>query len=768
MHDLERYGLTISDLPEWLRPKQNRFDYALLSMVLLCVVVAWPWLRASGIPNTMGAWEQVFRISEVAENLQSGDLYPRWASRYHYSYGSPVFNYLAPAPHYLGGMHYLLTQTSPRISLKLLIVVSILMAGLGMFSFGRRRWGTLAGFCAALVYLLAPPLLLTLPYITVDLPLLLAAGVFPCLLWSLDRVLVHGSGQDIAILILLTSLQIMAHNTVGPIFLGIALFWWLFMGGAKHLGRCLLGIAAGIGTAAIYWLPALLERHEVHWIPFETTARPLRLSEVLGLLPTQDFLVFNPDSPAGLGLAAWGLFLLGSIICLGELTRRTTRKQALAVVPFMVAAPVLIWIATEYQSTWLDSTSKFPALSRSDLLVPAAACCALVAAQCARIVDPLQRPLKLPALFLLTSAIVGSSFYVMKPPVFVPYRLEDGRVAHLEAELRGAFSGAFHNGQLLPEGLDTLPAPSDYLLDSYERGTVEKLSRNSLLVRSELAFFSHTPTQDRVRLTSYEEGSQVEFLTLNFPGWQAEFRNEPVPVESPNGFIQVILPAGRGVLHVFLGSTLARTLGTIITAFSLLIIPLALVAFRKQSVSSVQESRPTIQLTLSLGLLAVIGIGVAREYMPTRSRLETMTPLPLVFEGGVDLLGFDSETLQPGQISKLTFYWERARPNLPDYRFDVWLIDPATQRIIWQETHRAPGGWPTSYWQENRYVQDTYWIVVPEEIPEGEYKITVQVTCESRSTLLTCAETIPLQVFDARGRPLGDSAVLPITLTVRR
>ncbi len=771
MHDLERYGLTIDDLPEWLRPRPTRFDYALLTVILLCLVVSWPWLRNSGIPNSMGAWESIFRISEMTENLQSGDLYPRWASHYHYSYGSPVFNYLAPAPHYLGGLHYLLTQSSPRLSLKLLIVASILMAGTGMFCFGRRRWGTLAGFCAALVYLLAPPLLLTLPYITVDLPLLLAAGTFPCLFWSLDRVLTYGNGRDIAILSLLTGLQITTHTTIGPLFLGMAFLWMLWMAWIEknNFLRAFSGIATGMGIAAIYWLPAFWERDEIHWLVTENIRRPLRLSEVLGLLPAQDFLVFNPDAPASLGLATWGLFLLGGLACLAELILPSSRKKALPALPFIILAPVLLWIATNYKNEWLDSLSKFPALSRPDLLVPVTACCALVAGQCARAIDQYVPaiPLKVPALMLLVSAVLGSSFYVIQPPPFVPYRLGDGKAAHLEAELRGAFSGSFRYGQMLPKNLAALPEPSDYLLDSYERGTVEKLSRNSQVVRAGLAIFSHSPTKDSIRLTSVENDSRIEFLTLYFPGWKAEFRGRPVPIESPNGFIEVILPEGRGVLNVFFSLTPARTVGTILTLAGGLLTLLFI--FRKKPTAAVVEDRPTMLLTVGLGLLAVIGISAAREVMPIRSSLETMTPLPLVFEGGIDLLGYNSETtlLQPGQTIPITFYWERARPNLPNYRFDVWLMEQSTQQILWQETHHAAGGWPTSYWQENRYVQDKYWVVVPENVPPGTYEIWVQVTCQNRASLFTCAENAPLQVFDARGRPLGDSAVLPIKLTVR-
>lgn len=776
MHDLERYGLTPQDLPTWLRPRQYRFDYALLSVILLSLVVAWPWLQSDGLPNTIGAWESIFRIAEVADSLQSGDIYPRWASRYHFSYGSPLFNYLAPTPHYVGGLHFLMTQASPRLSLQFMMTASIVMAGTGMFLITRRRWGTLAGFCAALVYLLAPPLLLTLPYISVDLPLLLAAGVFPCLLWSLDRVLAYGDGRDIGILVILTALQITSHTVMGLIFFGMMvgwLLWLMLIEREKFYSWAFISVFWGICLSAVYWLPAFAERNEVYWRSFTQINRPLRLTEALGLLPPQDFAVFNPDFSASLGLAAWGLFILGSLVCLKELTNRHSRKSAAPLLPFILIAPILLWIATQYESRWLDSIAKFPSLTRPDLLVPIAACCALVAGQCAKAIDQYLRTpiLKVPASLILMGSILGASLPTIQPPPFVPYRFDDALKAHLEAELRGTISGSFQEGQLLPKTVETLPAPSFYLLDSYERGQVEKINRSSQigLARSDLAIFSHSPTHDQVRINIFEPNTQLEFLTLNFKGWEAEFRNSPVPVTSApvSGLIQVTLPEGSGILNVSLNSTPVRTAGTLISLAILLILPIAALLLRKPMLTGVLEGRFEMFLTFSLGVTVIAGIFIARDTVPTQSKLETMTSLPIVFEGGVDLLGYSSETslLKPGQVTPITLFWQAGRPNLPDYQFRVQLEDSDT--VIWSETHRAPGGWPTSYWLVNRYVQDTYWIQVPENVPVGDYQLTIQViNCETIS-LYICDTSLPRQAFEARGKPLGDRAALPITLAVR-
>jgi hypothetical protein len=122
MENPEKRQLTPDQLPQWMRPHPRKPDYALLAMFLLCCVVALPWLTQDGLPNTPSTQIELARIAETADSFETGVIYPRWASHFHFGYGSPVFNYLAPAPHYLGGLHLLLTQTTPTISLKTLMV----------------------------------------------------------------------------------------------------------------------------------------------------------------------------------------------------------------------------------------------------------------------------------------------------------------------------------------------------------------------------------------------------------------------------------------------------------------------------------------------------------------------------------------------------------------------------------------------------------------------------------------------------------------------
>ena len=66
----------------------------------------------------------------------------------------------------------------------------------------------------------------------------------------------------------------------------------------------------------------------------------------------------------------------------------------------------------------------------------------------------------------------------------------------------------------------------------------------------------------------------VQFYTYDYPGWQVELNGQPLQhrPEPPFGLITVDLPPGEHTLQLRMGSTLPRTLGTVISGLALLLI----------------------------------------------------------------------------------------------------------------------------------------------------------------------------------------------------
>src|SRR5689334_15912157 len=114
------------DLPAWMRPPSRVIDRGWLIVLGFCALLLLPLLIRSGLPETSSADLYAYRSLEVKRLLQSGTLYSRWSPDFNYTFGSPVFNYLAPLPHYLAGIHEDVTEADPITSIRLLIALSIL------------------------------------------------------------------------------------------------------------------------------------------------------------------------------------------------------------------------------------------------------------------------------------------------------------------------------------------------------------------------------------------------------------------------------------------------------------------------------------------------------------------------------------------------------------------------------------------------------------------------------------------------------------------
>ena len=74
------------------------------------------------------------------------------------------------------------------------------------------------------------------------------------------------------------------------------------------------------------------------------------------------------------------------------------------------------------------------------------------------------------------------------------------------------------------------------------------------------------------------------FYTYDFPGWQATIDGLPVPhrTQPPYGLIALDVPAGDHTVAIRHGTTPARTLGTLISALSLVIaLGLIITSFRR-------------------------------------------------------------------------------------------------------------------------------------------------------------------------------------------
>lgn len=196
------------------------------------------------IPTHDGEYH-IIRIIEFSRMLESGNLFPRWASGLNSGYGVPVFQFNYPFPNYVGAALRWLTQDA---------VVAFQMAqGIGyiLLAAGAAFWlsslfGWVAGFLGATVSTYVP-------YVFVDLFVRGSIGeiwAFTFLFWTLGFAQKKRYGAFAAAY----GLLILSHNI-------LAMLFTLFLAGYFLIRdkRALPWMFGGVGVSAYFWLPALVE-----------------------------------------------------------------------------------------------------------------------------------------------------------------------------------------------------------------------------------------------------------------------------------------------------------------------------------------------------------------------------------------------------------------------------------------------------------------------------------------------------------------------------
>ncbi|MFN8418974.1 MAG: 6-pyruvoyl-tetrahydropterin synthase-related protein [Anaerolineae bacterium] len=679
---------------------------------------------------------------------------------------------ISPLPHYLSGLHQAITDVNPLVSVRVMMVLSLLAAGVGMYLFVRGRWGSLAGIIAAVMYLYSPPLALTLPYSTGDLALLLALALLPLTLWSLDRLRYDNRSLSVLLAIAISSAYLLTDARLVTISAPLLLWCVTTIAGSPRLRRRASSILiAAFLLAAFFWLPALLERSTINWISAtpNTLSGAVPITEAFATMPGYEKALLNPAPSRSIGLSAW-LLTLGGIAAVLALQKPPDRSS-LAVL--MVLGLLLVGTASQtFSPLFYAPPTVFMAIQPYHALLIALVCFCLVSAQIGRWLqqeDDLRWRIAGTVgacLFPLLTALPAAyppPWTAQNPPT-VQTMISD--------ELPGYHSGTLRDGILLPASMQELPAAPPRLLQDLQEGTFTRVLRGSLSGETRLDTVVQGPTQSRFTLVS-ERAVTVTLGLLNWAGWNATFDGRPLATSiSPEGFLRLSLPADRGNVEVSLGATGARDAAWALT-FAGVVATILLIRRRPRwQVKPLRLSlRSEDALVVAVVLIAWIGLTAWIRSEPalisTTQTQQRITPFRRFWQGGVDLLGYNlpDATLRAGGSFTLTAYWGASRPIVGSYQSQLLLTD-AAGRIVAVVAHRHPGGIPALRWVVNQFVRDEFTLQLPTALSAGQYSLRLRLGACSLNQLLPCADD-DLELLDATdelGRSTHGAVILPLTL----
>ena len=512
--------------------------------------------------DNLHAW----RLSEMGNCIDDGQIPCRWAAELGNGYGLPLFNFYPPLPYYAGdilhrlGLSYLNTVDA-------LFVIGLIVAALSMFLLGRSLWGTLGGVVSATAYVYAPYLALD-SYMRGALGELWALAIAPAIFWAVYRLVTTGRSLYVLPVAFFSAFLLLSHSLATLILLPMIAIWafaLLATRGPDFWRPALLGsIAAlwGLGLAAFFTLPMLAEGGNIqleNTITFSFGAEtPLYQSNFtsvsdLFLLRSSDYSALlagsgGPGTPIQIGWFHWAL--AGLALPAGALLLLSGRRvQALAILLLagFFAAGVFMSISAS-EGIW----ETYDALRF------------------------LQFPWRYVGLISLTSAaLAGAWFAVIRNlPAWLQFGLAAGLVALFIVGGQGSFE-PFHRCTVDPSRLvPCAGSDAEYFSDGpyaqSERGSIRDYLPEAVEVVPERASQTVTITAGaaNVRMLQRDSDSlalaidasspvRIEAAVFDYPGWEVRVDGEAVPhsASEPHGLITFNVPQGEHDIELTLGST---------------------------------------------------------------------------------------------------------------------------------------------------------------------------------------------------------------------
>ncbi|MFQ5409849.1 MAG: 6-pyruvoyl-tetrahydropterin synthase-related protein, partial [Anaerolineales bacterium] len=731
--------------------------FGLLALLLLPAV--WPYAFAYGdLPRTNDLATHIYRAFELEQLLDTGVFFPRWGPHLVHGYGYPIFHYFGYLSHYLiallhkAGANYLWAYRLASSGVTLL-------AGWGAFLLGREMArGERGGLLAGVAFVYSPYMLYT-ANVRGGLPESLALALLPFVLLTWRRAARDGWRYVVPGGLAYGAL-VFSHNGIALQSSPLILAFALWSGRARWRGafaRIAACLALGLGLAAFYWIPALVElrfvqvesRFATTGISYAVNFAALRDLFAYPALPVDSDLL-NPPVLRPLSVAA--LALAGTALLIGWRARDALQRDrgllaVLAAAGIFIALPAsrFIWevVPLLQRSLWpwryLGPASLFIALLAGTL-----GSAHVPPHRVAGAARPVLLPLFVVALFIANSA---GWLYPPREQIAPPESVAD----LARYELPPLLIGTSTNAEYLPRWVTELPdttAQRELLLSEDDP---DRLDRASLPPGAGSVHTGSNLFWDQW-LVDLPEESVLQFRQFYFPGWRLLIDGEPVParITAPHGLIAIEAPAGEHSIQLRFESTPIRRFADLASLVSALLVAAYFIARVTKHVSRRGKLRSTFSQIpipgftnlryLSLTALLLCSLFIATWFIDSPLRTHGLAPgngptgmehaLAADLGGELRLLGYtlSSDALPADGETELDLYWQAQRELGLSYGFNLRLLD--SEGRVWNSSEIVrPADWRfipgTDFWPPDQYVRDSYVLRPLAGTPPGEYQLHV-------------------------------------------
>ncbi len=569
----------------------------LLVVTLLGLPLITPLLQWTSVPCTHDGHLHYHRVAAMRHAWESGIPLTRWLPDLAFGYGYPFFIFREAPPLYLALFPHMAGLPLPA-AINLFYIISMLASGWFMFLWVRDVFGPRSGIVSAVAYMAAPYLLID-ALIRGNQPESMALALFPLILWAGRRFILKGKASSFLVASLALALLALSHNISILLFVPFLFIYLLGIGWSGKISwkpltiRLLLLFSLGLGMAAFYLGPALLELDEIT-ISQSVSNRNndfrfnfATLGEIFAPVKPADPTLLNPPLLLRLGWVPVLLSLLG----LASLKWVRARERRGHIIFMALSTVALLFMALPpslpvWESLPLIEFVQFPWRFIGRAALPVAF---LAGVPFAIIPDKYRifnRSLPLAPLLTMAAVIL---LIVESIPGLYPHTCPEDAQPTINTvhayEHESGLVGVDPAGSYFPKSVKTRPVGSS-LEEDYLAGRLpQRFDTSSLPPDAVIKRVVYKSLSGQMDVES-SSPFQARYLSFAYPGWEATIDGERVSISAsdPEGLITFPVPAGEHTVEVSWRMTSSRAVMTgisIAAAISVVIVSVYL--FRKRA-----------------------------------------------------------------------------------------------------------------------------------------------------------------------------------------
>ncbi len=230
--------------------------------ILILAISALPFVTVflnPNLPHTSDGGVHLPRIAAYVKALQDGHFPVRWAGDLNYGYGLPLFNFMYPAPYFIGAL-FVLSGLGLVVSFKLVLLLSFLLSGIFMYIFALELFeDERVAMLLTVFYQFAPFRLVEL-LVRGSIGSVYAYAFLPLVLYGVTHMHKKPVVSSGILLSIATGLLVISHNSLSLVFFLVACVYAASLTKFKKpfISVC-IALFLGLALAAFYWVPALAE-----------------------------------------------------------------------------------------------------------------------------------------------------------------------------------------------------------------------------------------------------------------------------------------------------------------------------------------------------------------------------------------------------------------------------------------------------------------------------------------------------------------------------